>query len=244
MERIRVGIFGLNRGAAHIPGFLGNNADIVAVCDQRTNLLESARKKLGDTVSYYESFDEFIEHDMDAVLLANYFHEHTPFAIRCLEKNIHVLAECTASSTMAECVALVRAAEKSKAKFMLCENYPFRRACVEIKRVCDRGTLGKILFAEGEYNHVSDPTDYAWSKLLCGGSFEHWRNYLPRTYYLTHSLCPLMNATGAAPKKVTAFAAFAPAEGAVPDTARKRITDEGRDLTEKTGGAASGKANG
>ena len=62
MEKIRVGIFGLNRGAAHIPGFLGNNADIVAVCDQRENLLESARKKLGDGVGYYTSFDEFIEH--------------------------------------------------------------------------------------------------------------------------------------------------------------------------------------
>ena len=202
MEKIRVGIFGLNRGAAHIPGFLGNNADIVAVCDQRENLLESARKKLGDGVGYYTSFDEFIEHDMDAVLLANYFNEHTPFAIRCLEKNIHVLVECTASSTMAECVALVRAAEKSKAKYMLCENYPFRRACVEIKRVCDTGTLGQFRYAEGEYNHPTSGSDIAFVKRY--RYFDHhWRHFLPKTYYSTHALAPMMHCTGATPVRVT-----------------------------------------
>ena len=204
MKKIRVGIFGLNRGAAHINGFLGNNAEIVAVCDQRTNLLESARKKLGDNVGYYESFDEFIEHGMDAVLLANYFHEHTPFAIRCLEKDIHVLVECTAASTMAECVALVRAAEKSKAKYMLCENYPFRRACVELKRVCDTGTLGQFRYAEGEYNHPTAGSDTAFVKRY--RYFDHhWRHFLPKTYYSTHALAPMMHCTGATPIRVTAL---------------------------------------
>ena len=204
MEKIRVGIFGLNRGASHINGFLGNNAEIVAVCDQRTNLVEAVRKKLGEGVGYYENFDEFIEHDMDAVLLANYFHEHTPFAIRCLEKNIHVLVECTAASTMAECVALVRAAEKSKAKYMLCENYPFMRFNLEMKRICDSGTLGQFRYAEGEYNHPTAGTDIAFVKRY--RYFDHhWRHFLPKTYYTTHSLAPMMYCTGATPVRVTAL---------------------------------------
>ena len=34
----------------------------------------------------------------------------------------------------------------------------------EMKRVCDNGSLGKILYAEGEYNHPLDPTDTNFAK--------------------------------------------------------------------------------
>ena len=211
MEKIKVGIFGLNRGASHIQGFLANNAEIVAVCDKMPEQLEKAKAKLGNHVDYYTDFDEFIEHKMDAVLLANHFHEHVPYALRCLEKNIHVLSECTAASTIAECVALVRAAEKSKAKYMLCENYPFMKFNLEIKRVCDSGSLGKLLYAEGEYNHPSAPSDVNFVKKF--RKFEkHWRHFLPATYYLTHSLAPLMYATGAEPIRVTALPVCFPAK--------------------------------
>jgi predicted dehydrogenase len=85
----------------------------------------------------------------------------------------------------------------------------------EMKRVCDGGTLGKILYAEGEYNHPGDPNDVKFKKIY--NYFpEHWRNFLPRSYYITHSLGPVMWATGATPKKVTSFAAFAPIEGDAP----------------------------
>jgi len=33
-------------------------------------------------VTTYTDYDRFLEHDMDAVILANYFHEHAPFAIK------------------------------------------------------------------------------------------------------------------------------------------------------------------
>ena len=77
------------------------------------------------------------------------------------------------------------------------------------------GTLGKILYAEGEYNHPGDPWDIGFKKTY--NYFEgHWRNYLPRTYYITHSLGPVMRATGATPKVVTAFAAYAPDYSDIP----------------------------
>jgi predicted dehydrogenase len=35
----------------------------------------------GQDVAVYTDYDRFLEHDMDAVVLANYFHQHAPFAI-------------------------------------------------------------------------------------------------------------------------------------------------------------------
>ena len=209
MANLKIGIFGVGRGVDLARDFLNNGCDIVALCDTRREKMEEAAQRLGGDVAIYENFDEFIEHGLDAVVLANYFHEHAPYAIKCFERNIHVYSECISNGTMAEGVELIRAFEKSSSIYMLAENYPQMRTNREIKRVCDGGSLGKILFAEGEYNHPVSPTDAGFSKRY--NYFEgHWRNYLPRTYYITHSLGPVMWATGATPKRVSAFVATAP----------------------------------
>ncbi|MBQ2704044.1 MAG: Gfo/Idh/MocA family oxidoreductase [Clostridia bacterium] len=210
MKNIKIGIFGYNRGGHLADNILALNGDIVAVCEKNEKYLNLAKEKLGDTATYYKDFDSFIEHSgMEAVLLANYFPEHAPYAIRCLEKGIHVLSECIPNGTMAEGVALVEAAEKSSAKYMLLENYPFMLFNQEMKKVCDGGSLGKILYAEGEYNHAGN----VYSEDLNGlyDSLKHWRHYVGRTYYLTHSLAPIAYATGALPVRVTAMPVYCPA---------------------------------
>ncbi|MBE6611238.1 MAG: Gfo/Idh/MocA family oxidoreductase [Ruminococcaceae bacterium] len=208
MKTIRIGIFGLQRGASFIDNILANNGEIVAVCDKYPQFVDAAVKKLGGTAKGFADFDAFIEEPMDAVLIANYFHEHAPYAIRALEKGIHVLSECISNGTMAEGVALVRAAKKSSAFYMLAENYPFMLFNQEIRRICKGGTLGDIMFGEGEYNHPS-PGLPEQAADLCDG-INHWRKWLPATYYITHSLAPLCYATGALPVRVTAMPIRAP----------------------------------
>lgn len=207
MSNLKLGILGTGRAKFLVPDFLLNGFDIVAVCDFNQERIKMVTDQLGDDVKCYTDFDEFINHDMDAVFLGNFFHEHAPFAIKCFEKGIHVLSECISNGTMAEGVELLRAFEKSSSIYMLAENYPQRRSCLEMKRVCQGGTLGKLLYAEGEYNHPGKGGDASFAKMY--NYFpEHWRNYLPRSYYVTHSLGPIMAATGANPVRVTCFNIF------------------------------------
>ena len=207
MSNLKLGIFGTGRAKFLVPDFLLNGFDIVAVCDMNNERMKMVTDQLDDSVACYTDFDKFIEHDMDAVFLGNFFHEHAPYAIKCFERGIHVLSECISNGTMAEGVELLRAFEKSDSIYMLAENYPQRRSCLEMKRVCEGGTLGKILYAEGEYNHPGKGTDASFAKMY--NYFpEHWRNFLPRSYYVTHSLGPIMAATGATPKRVTSFNIF------------------------------------
>jgi len=209
MSKLKVGVFGAGRGIDIAKNFMLQDCDIVALCDFHEKRRKNGLRRLGADVVEYADFDSFIEHDMDAVILANYFHEHAEYAVKCLERGIHVYSECLSNGTMAKGVALIRAAEKSKAIYMLGENYPQMLINREIQRVCQGGTLGKIIYAEGEYNHPINPLDYKFIQAF--KYFEkHWRNYLPATYYITHSLGPVMKATGATPKKVTAFTSFAP----------------------------------
>lgn len=210
MKNFKIGIFGASRGTD-----IGKNmmlldgCEITALCDFNKERAIKGLEKLGLDIPVFESFDEFIEQDLDAVIIANYFHEHAPYAIKCFERNIHVLCECISNGTMAEGVELLRAYEKSKSIFMLAENYPQMKFNREMKKVCDGGTLGKVLYGEGEYNHPVSPTETDFIKEYIYFP-EHWRNHLPRTYYITHSLAPLMWITGATPKRVSALPVFSP----------------------------------
>lgn len=209
MANLKIGLFGVGRGMDIARNFMMLNCDIVAICDFDEKRMEKPAKELGGSAAVYSDFDAFIEHDMDAVVLANRFDEHARYAIKCFEKGLHVFSECISNATMAEGVALVRAFEKSNSIYMLAENYPQMIFNREIKRVCDSGSIGKFLYAEGEYNHPVDPTSEEFRERFVYYE-KHWRNYLPASYYITHSLGPIMWATGATPKRVTAFAAFAP----------------------------------
>lgn len=216
MKNLKIGIFGASRGMDTVDNFLLNGCDVVAVCDFRKSECDAIVKKLGKTVTVYDDFDKFIEHGMDAVVLTNYFHEHAPYAIKCFERGIHVFSECISNGTMAEGVELIRSFEKSDSIYMLAENYPFMTFNREMKRVLDNGSLGKVLFAEGEYNHPVSSFDRDFIKKYKYYD-KHWRHFLPRTYYITHSLAPIMHMTGATPKRVTAFAVFAPIVADEPD---------------------------
>ena len=232
MAKIKIGIFGAGRGVDIAQNLMLLDCEIVALCDFNEKRRNEGLRNLGMAVATFENFDDFIEQEMDAVVLANYFHEHTPYAIKCFEKGIHVFSECISNGTMAEGVELIRAFEKSNSIYMLAENYPQMIFNREMKRVCDGGSLGKILYAEGEYNHPVQPDDHEFNKAAVYFT-EHWRNFLPRSYYLTHSLAPLMWSTGATPKRVCAMPVYAPFKENINDNWRKnsKTAQTGRPVT-------------
>ncbi len=209
MKKYKIGVFGAGRGIDIAENFLLLGCEIVALCENNLKRAAAGLKELGSEVPVFEKFDDFIEQEMDAVIIANYFHEHTPYAIKCFEKGIHVFCECISNGTMAEGVELIRAYEKTDSIFMLAENYPQMIFNREMKKICDGGTLGKILYAEGEYNHPAAPDNHEFNRGYVY-RIDHWRNFLPRSYYITHSLAPLMWSTGATPKRVSAMPVYAP----------------------------------
>jgi predicted dehydrogenase len=205
---MRIGIFGTLRGASYVDIFQKlEGAKVTAVCDNNPHSIALVKNFIKEDVQIFTDFDEFIDSGlMDAVMLCNYFYEHVPFAIKAMERGIHVLSECTPALTMAECVELCRAVERTGCKYMLAENYPFFACNMEMKRRYDTGSFGRAVFCEGEYNH---PVSVHDKNMLAPGR-NHWRNWLPRCYYLTHALAPLLYITGNNLKAVNCKQVFAP----------------------------------
>ena len=195
-DKIKVGVIGVGRGRSFMNGTKYAGMELVAICDKWKEKLKEVNKKYN--VAVYTDYDKFLNHKMDAVIVANYFHEHAPFAIKALRAGKHVMSECTPAKTMAECVELAREVEKSKKIYVLAENYPFTAFNQEMARLYKTREIGKIIYAEGEYNHPMS----AEQLLGISPGWNHWRSWMPATYYCTHALAPLMAITGEMPVSV------------------------------------------
>jgi predicted dehydrogenase len=199
-NHIRVGVVGARRGlslAQNTGPELG--MELVAVCDAVAGEAERISGEL-DVVGYTD-YEEFLEHDMDAVILANFFHEHAPFAIRALQAGKHVMSETTACFTLGEGVALIEAVERAGKIYMLAENYPYMVFNQEMRRLYQSGEIGEFKYGEGEYVHPMSAED---SNRIAPG-VNHWRNWIPATYYVTHCLAPIMYITDKWPVEVSGF---------------------------------------
>jgi predicted dehydrogenase len=197
---IRIGVFGLQRGAALAGDSEELGIKLVAICGRNESKLEAFRKNRTD-VAVYTDYDRFLEHEMDAVILANYFHEHAPYAIKALRAGKHVMSEIAACKTIQEGVELCREVEKSGKIYMLAENYPYFSATQEMRKLYMQGVIGDVKYAEGE--HVRTVPVEASMRLSPG--LGHWRNHCPSTYYSSHALAPLMYMTDTMPVRVSAF---------------------------------------
>ena len=204
-QPITVGVVGVRRGRTFARGAgEATGLRLVALCDTWEERLAQERAELaalGTPVTTYTDYDRFLEHDMDAVVLANYFHEHAPLAIRALRAGKHVMSECAACHTAAEGVALIRAVEESGRIYLFAENYPYMAYNQEMRRLYREGTIGEFQYGEGEYVHP----DSARTKLARSHGMNHWRNWIPATYYCTHSLAPVMYITDTRPVQVNGF---------------------------------------
>ncbi len=202
---LKIGVLGAYRGKTMIDILLNyHEAQLVAVCDKFAPALEKIEKeaeKANMDVTIYSDFEEFIKHDMDAVILANYATEHATFAIRCLKEGKHVLSECLPCETMAQAVELVETVEESGLVYAYAENYCYMRDTFEMWRRYKNGDFGEIQYAECEYVHDCSS---CWPQITYGDK-NHWRNLMHPNFYCTHSLGPILMITGRKPVKVVGY---------------------------------------
>lgn len=196
---IRVGVIGVGRGMGFAYAAQHAGMKLVALCDFWKEKLRKAGKRFPG-IGIYTDYDRFLEHDMDAVVLANYFHEHAPFAVKALDAGLHVMSETSACKTLGEGVALARAVERSKKIYMIAENYCFMAYIQEMRRLYQAGAIGEFQMGECEYMHPATAYDVA----AMSPGINHWRNHIPSIYYNTHALAPIMYITETRPEYVNA----------------------------------------
>lgn len=190
---IKLGVVGLKRGAYVAWTLIGDdNVVIRAIADSDPKTLQACKadyEKNGvKDLLCFNSIEELLKSDIDAVYIATDKPLHTKHTVMALEAGKHVLSEIPVIETLEE-VKILRDAVKShpNLKYMAGENC-FYWAFIEAwKRMREEGKFGDILYAESEYLHAPNPDDIKPYEPK-----NHWRRYNPAITYLTHNLGPLL----------------------------------------------------
>lgn len=190
---IKLGVVGLKRGAYVAWTLIGDtNVVIRAVADSDPETLEACRvdyAKNGVTdLLCFNSIEELLKSDIDAVYIATDKPLHTKHTLMALEAGKHVLSEIPCIETIEE-AKMLRDAVKAhpELKYMAGENC-FYWAFIEAwKKMREDGKFGDILYAESEYLHAAHPDE-----IKPFVPENHWRRYNPAITYLTHNLGPLL----------------------------------------------------
>ena len=158
---LRIGIIGCGKIAQvrHITEYLNNqNVKITALYNVNFQRASTLGEKIG--AKAYDSLDELLSSDIDAVSVCSANFAHAQNTIAALNAHKHVLCEKPMAVTLEECEAMVKAASDNKCTLMIDQNQRLARAHVKAKELIEQGVIGKVISFRTIFGHGGPET---WS---------------------------------------------------------------------------------
>ena len=149
MAALKVGVIGIGGIAhTHLPGWQASaNAEIVAGCDIREEVLSNWGREHGVGKLFTNPGDIFSDSDIDIVDICTPNRYHAPLAIAALEAGKHVLCEKPLAPTPREIDQMILARDRSGKMLMTAQHFRFQGSSKAMKAELDDGALGDIYHA-------------------------------------------------------------------------------------------------
>ncbi|MFB0562025.1 MAG: Gfo/Idh/MocA family protein [Candidatus Lokiarchaeia archaeon] len=130
----------------------------VAAYDVNEKVLTRFSKK--NKLTPYNSLEEFLQSDIEAVLIVVPHYLHAPLTKAAAEAGKHVLCEKPMATNLEECDEMIAATKKAGVKFMIAENHRFLPAHKVIKDLVDRDFIGDVFLARTYEGAYDDPNSF------------------------------------------------------------------------------------
>jgi hypothetical protein len=199
---VRIGYVGIGgQGSSHVENLLKiEGCRVTAVCDIRSERTDWASKAI--TAAGHpppdvynrgpRDFERLCEtQDLDLVYNATPWEWHVPIMLAAMKNGKHTATEVPAAMTVADCWAIVEAAEKYRKHCVLMENCNYDRMEMMVYNIVRKGLFGEIVHAGGGYLHdlrsikFADSGEGLWRRA--------WAMKLNGNLYPTHGLGPVAN---------------------------------------------------
>ena len=159
---LKIGLVGVGGiSGAHIPAWLEmENAQLIAICDIRTERLE----KYPD-IKHYTDYDEMLaneEFDIIDICLPTYL--HADYAIKAMEKGINVITEKPISLKEEDVERVYSTAKKNNVKFMVAQVLRFWPEYEVLKEIYDSKKYGKLL--SGTMTRLGHKPRWSWDNWM------------------------------------------------------------------------------
>ncbi|QIF01161.1 Gfo/Idh/MocA family oxidoreductase [Roseimicrobium sp. ORNL1] len=159
MKKYKVGIIGYGWAAgAHIAAINAtSHAQVTAVYSARKLDDAEVSSRHGGSIKTYTDFDEFLNSGIDVVDICSMPALHAEQAIAAANAGKHIILEKPMAMNIADCRAIVDAAEKNGVKGCVCFECRFSGQFLATKAVLEQGLLGDLHYAEVDYYHGIGP---------------------------------------------------------------------------------------
>lgn len=159
---LKVGLVGVGGiSGAHIPAWEAmESTELVAICDIRPECMEIYTDK-----HRYTDFDEMLEKeeiDILDICLPTYL--HADFAIKAMEKGIHVICEKPISLKEEDVVRVYSTAQKMNVKFMVAQVLRFWPEYELLKEIYDTKKYGRLL--SGYMSRLGSCPKWSWDNWM------------------------------------------------------------------------------
>jgi predicted dehydrogenase len=146
MAKLRVGLVGIGgMGGCHFFNYDNvEGAEIVAVCDVRTDM---AKEKLkGRGIKVYKSLSGMLNNaELDMIDICTPSYMHKDMAIKLLKKGYHVLCEKPMTLNAKDAKKVLAVAKETDKKFMVAHVVRFMAPYMYLRSVIESGELGKLI---------------------------------------------------------------------------------------------------
>lgn len=185
-SRVAMGFVGMGyQNSSLLRGFLGQETQVLAVCDVDTTRREDAKKKVEEFYSQkgqqnaqcaaYNDFRQIIDRkDIDAVCIATPDHWHAIVTLAALKAGKDVYCEKPLTHNIHEAVEVIRAVDANK---RVLQTGSMQRSSKEFRVACElvqNGAIGKLLRAECSFGDPGVPCNLGEEPLEPGLDWNLW----------------------------------------------------------------------
>lgn len=180
MSEVRVGLLAYgaighehNRAVQSTPGLV-----LTAVCDMNPARVDAARELAPDVAGFDDAEAMLDSGLIDLVVVSTPPNSHHDWAMKALERNLHVVLEKPMALTAEECdTALACAADKGKT-LVVYQNRRFDPDFVTMRRLINDGAIGEVFQYDSFVGGYSRPCDYWHSDAdISGGAIFDWGSH-------------------------------------------------------------------
>ncbi|MBL9180364.1 MAG: Gfo/Idh/MocA family oxidoreductase [Verrucomicrobiaceae bacterium] len=147
MKTVKHGVLGLGWfGEKHCEALAAiPNVELHAVCTRNSERLAEVAKKFGAKKTYADYHQMLADPELESVSITTMWDQHAAPAVAALQAGKHVFLEKPMASTIADCDAIVKAANAAKSFFMTGHICRFNPRYAAAKQEIAAGKIGKII---------------------------------------------------------------------------------------------------
>lgn len=158
---IKIGIAGFGKIGQLRASILADRNDVVVA-----GVYDVEKPKRGLTTTFFTSYDELINSNLDAVFICAYNTVLADYTAKALRRGLHVFCEKPPAMRTEELEIVSDALRSSNRVLKYGFNHRYHYSVMEAKKIIDSGSMGKLLWLRGVYGKAGS-IDYD----------KNWRNF-------------------------------------------------------------------